>query len=185
MKAVDEADVPDDLRVPAFEAALALVGGAQAPAHLATKVPVDSAAPEGGALGSGAQPDERLKRVAAELGIDPGSVERLFDEHEGELQYVGDLEAFGATKASKVQALAVLLVAARQAGGYDEGPTKDVDVRKEIDRHGLLDTGNYTKHIASLKAYLNFNGSGRSLNFKPKYEGRQRAKLLTSQALGQ
>lgn len=186
VEAVEKANVPDDLRIPAFESALLLFGGSSG-----SQPPQTIPVPQAGAAatlaqqtGSGDQVDERLQRVAAELGIAPDTVERVFDDHEGDLQYVGDLEALGKSKASKVQALAVLLVAARLAGGYDEGSTLDIDLRKEIDRHGLLDTGNYTKHISPLKNVLNFNGAGRNLNFKVKYEGRQRAKVLAGQALG-
>lgn len=111
-------------------------------------------------------------------------IDRLFDEHEGDLQYVGDMEPLGNSKAAKVAGLALLLIAARQAGKYDDGPTSDATIRTEVDRHGLLDSSNYTKHVAALKPYVNINGSGRTTNYKLKHDGRQRAKGLASAALG-
>ena len=127
---------------------------------------------------------EGFAGIANSLSISGDEVERLFDVHEGTLQYVGDLEAFGTTKAAKVAAIATLLAAARQAGKFDEGATTDAVIRAEVDRHGLLDVGNYTKHTALIKPYFNVNGSGRSATYKVKYEGKTRAKELARVALG-
>lgn len=184
VKALEDANIPEDLRVPAFESAIRLVAGTDTPVMRAHSPVPAAAGASTRANGPGPDPGARLQKVASQLGVAPESVERLFDEHEGELQYVGDLEALGKAKSSKVQAVAILLVAARQAGGYDEGPTSDTHVRKELDRHGLLDVSNYSKHLVPLKGYLNINGTGRNLNFKLKYEGRQRAKELAQQAMG-
>jgi hypothetical protein len=56
-------------------------------------------------------------------------------------------------------------------------------VRRELDRHGLLDVGNYGKHMLPLKAYFNVNGSGRNSTYKVKYEGRQRSRDLAKTLL--
>lgn len=190
LTSVNEADIPDDLRVVAFENAVRLHGPA-GPAAANGNAPSATSSPNGLGITANvknsvtAEPglDNRVVLMGTELGIDAQAVDRLFAKHEGELQFVGDFEKFGAAKAAKVQATVVLLVVARQAGGYDDGPTPDLAIRKELDRHGLLDTGNYSKHLAPLRSVLNFNGANKTLNFKPKYEGKQRAKQLAAALL--
>lgn len=185
LAAVEEAALPQDLRLAGFERAIEMItGGTAARPPSLVGLGGDSTS------GHGEEEDgrrigeaSRLVKIEGELGLEEGQVERLFDEYENDLQFVGDLEKLGASKAAKVGGLIVLYVVARQAGGYDDGPTTDIRVRQEIDRHGLLDTGNYTKHITPLKSCLNFNGQGRALTFKPKYEGRLKAKELAKQAL--
>jgi hypothetical protein len=187
LAAVEEAALPQDLRLAGFERAIEMIAGGTAAR------PRSVAGQDGGSASghgeetngrrSGEALGSRLAKIEGELGLAGGQVERLFDEHEGDLQFVGNLENLGTSKAAKVSSLVVLYVIARQAGGYDDGPTTDIRIRQEIDRHGLLDTGNYNKHITPLKSYLNFNGQGRALIFKPKYEGRLKAKELAKQAL--
>ena len=119
------------------------------------------------------------------MGIQAEEVGRLFDDHDGTLQFCGDVERLGNSRAAKVQALAILLVAARQAGGYDEERTGDAAIRTEVNRHGLLDTKNYAKNLKDLKKYANVNGSGRTATFKLKYEGSIEAKKIAGELLAE
>lgn len=173
LAAVDEAGLPSDLRVVGFERAVALMttdaGDGQPGSTI--KRPQD----EGNGAAGG-----RLAKISSGLGVDPSQIERLFDEHEAALQFVGDLEKFGNTKAAKTQGLATIFLAGRQMGGYDEGPSPDNVLRSELDRHGLLDVGNYSKYMAPLRTLYNVNGSGRNASYKIKYDGRQKAKELAN-----
>lgn len=181
LTAVDEAAVPSDLRDTAFKFALESLSGQSRHAGPTGNAAITSTKPS-----EPAQHDahsDRLASIASALDVSTDDAQRLFDEHEGELQYVGSVELLGTSKVAKVQALTVLLVFGRSRGGYDDGPTLDTVVRAEIERHGLLDTSNYTKNMPALKRWLNINGSGKSLNFKPKYEAAKEAREIASRVL--
>lgn len=185
--ALDAADVPAPLREVAFGRAFDVISGA---AKRADRVPDDSSGPA--TPGAGATPGSEppavhsFAGIAKELDLETELVERLFDEHgEGELQFVGTLERFGPTKQAMVDGIAVLLCSARAAGGYDaDGRVSDAVIRAEVERHGLYDVTNYSKHMKNLRQLANANGTGRSTTFKLKYEGRMRARELARLALG-
>lgn len=186
LDAVDRAELPDNLREVGFRAAVDLI----APRPNAARTTWQLVPPAEGVdseTEADLQPSggERLMRIGSPLGIQAEHVGRLFDDHDGTLQFCGDVARLGKSKAAKVQGLAVLLIAARQAGGYDEERTDDAAIRTEVDRHGLLDTTNYNKHLKDLRKYANVNGSGRKANFKLKYEGGIEAKRIASELLAE
>ena len=186
LDAVDKAELPANLREVGFRAAIDLI----APGRSAADTPRQGAPPVEGAnpeTEADHQPsgDERLVRIGKSLGIQAEHVGRLFDDHDGTLQFCGDVERLGNSRAAKVQGLAVLLIAARHAGGYDEERTGDAAIRTEVNRHGLLDTTNYTKQLKDLKKYTNVNGTGRQATFKLKYEGNTEAKKIASELLAE
>src|SRR5258708_36881696 len=159
---LDAAGVPSELRqvafAPTFEfivrgmrsGAPGVTAEAQTP-HRATAT-VSSADPS---------MSQRFVAIAKELELDTELVERLFDEHsDGDLQFVGTLQRFGTAKQAMVDGVAVLLCAATRAGGYDsDGRTSDAVIRREVERHGLYDVTNYSKHTKQLRQLANVNGS--------------------------
>src|SRR5688500_12420988 len=77
LKAVEDADIPDDLRGVAFsKASDSLSGGLPAPAAI-------GASPAGPAANMGAQLGSELERIAEALAIDPDATESTFDVDEG------------------------------------------------------------------------------------------------------
>lgn len=182
--ALDAAGVPSDLREVAFGRAFDVLSGPERPQRQATAMP--SADVGTTAIAADTSPPHRFAAIAKELEVEPDLVERLFDEHgEDELQFVGSLQRLGSTKQAMVDGIAVLLCAARAAGGYDpDGRTSDAVIRAEVERHGLYDVTNYSKHTKNLRQLANANGSGRSTTYKLKYEGRVRARELARLLLG-
>ena len=180
LAAVNEADTPDHLQPVALGKMLDLFAGG-------APVSAPEARQTGGASdGDGvvAVSGDRDKAIAKELEIDPLRVERLFDEHDGALQFIGDLEKLGSSKQSKVEKLSILLCAARQAAGYDaDGRTTDEVIRAEVERHGLYDVTNYTKHVKQLRTLTNPNGTGKATTYKIKYEGRMAARAIAKTLL--
>ena len=126
-----------------------------------------------------------MGRIASAIEIPVTRVDRIFDEDDGQLIFCGDVSVLGKSKAEKVAALAILLLAGRRWTGIDEGgPTRDAIVRSEVDRLGLLDTTNYSKHIAALKSYVTITGRGKEASYKIKYDGLEKAKLLGRSVAG-
>ncbi len=183
LEAVNTAKLPDELRVVGFRSAVEILTGSRQ-----TYQPGNNAdprvTPELDSVGtSDGSAHVQFNKIAEALKISPTEAERLFDDYEGQLQFIGNVGSLGQSKANKVASLALVYIVARQAAKYDDGPTPDATVRTEIERHGLLDVGNYTKHITPLKADLNINGSGKNATYKVKYEGRERAKGIAADLL--
>lgn len=180
LAAVNEADTPDHLQPVALAKMLDLLAGG-APVKASEARQTGGA---GGGDGVAAVSGDRDKAIAKELDIDPALVERLFDEHDGALQFIGDLEKLGSSKQSKVEKLSILLCAARQAAGYDaDGRTTDEVIRAEVERHGLYDVTNYSKHVKQLRSLTNPNGTGKATTYKIKYEGRMAARAIAKTLL--
>lgn len=180
--AVTEAGIPEPLHPVALAKAVDLIAGrvdVPTPAEPGQAQPPRRSEEGGGAM------DGKALAIGKELEIDPALVERLFDEHDGQLQFVGDLEKLGGSKQAKVEKLAVILCAARQAGGtYDEdGRTPDSAIRHEVERHGLYDVTNFSKHLKPLTRRANVNGTGKSATYKMKYEGRVEAREVAQTLL--
>lgn len=181
LAAVAEAETPEHLQAAALGKMIDLYAANGSTRSTPTKAQ-EAPGPDGA---DNVVAGDREKAIAQELQIDPSLVERLFDEHDGDLQFIGDLEKLGRSKQSKVESLAVLLCAARQAAGYDpDGRTSDESIRKEVERHGLYDVTNYSKHVKPLRTLTNSNGSGKAATYKIKYEGRIEARTTAKSLLG-
>ncbi len=183
--AVEEAELPDDLREAGFQAAIKLLGPGGDSGLRSRRVadPPKSNEQDPGEDTGHADATGELTAVASSLDVADDQVDRIFDDHGGVLQFCGDVEKLGKSKSARVEKLAVLLMAARQDGGYDEQRTDDGVIRAEVDRHGLLDPTNYTKHVKPLKKYANVNGAGKTAIYKVKFEGRKEAKELAAALL--
>jgi hypothetical protein len=172
--ALEQASVPGDLRTLAFAKVLDLL------------VSAPSARTGHGNGGetttrkvAGEEPSDSIALIASKIGIPAALMDRVLDEHEGELIFSGDVSSLGSSKFEKVHALALLLLAGRRWAGLDTGgTTPDEVLRAEVDRHGLLDVTNYTKHIATLKPFVIIAGSGKNAAYKIKYDGLEKAKQL-------
>jgi hypothetical protein len=147
-----------------------------APAHPAPA----PAEPSPAASGTG----EGWDGIGAQLGVRPEVLDRLWDEHDGRLHLVGPAERLGHNRSERVGNAALLLLAALRWSGRDAGaPVPDAVLRAEVERLGLLDTGNYTKHLASKRAGIQISGSGRSATYKLRYDGAEEARRLARDLL--
>lgn len=127
--------------------------------------------------------DDPWGHIADALGVRPELLDRVWEERGGRLQLAGDPARLGRTRAQRVGTAAVLLLAALRWSGQDGGePVPDAVVRAEVERLGLLDTGNYTKHLAGRRHLLSVSGSGRTATYKLRYDGLEEARAV-AQAL--
>ena len=175
--AIDEAKVPQDLREIAFSKVLELLqGGAGSPqAKNSPPHPEDS----------GTHEPKSLSQIASKIGIEPHTLDRVFEESGDELIFSGNAKDLGSTRAKMVQGVVLLILAGRRWSGLDKGgTTPDEIVRAEVDRNSLLDVTNYGKHIAALKPYVTITGSGKSAAYKIKHDGLERAKEIVLTLVG-
>jgi hypothetical protein len=164
VKAVEEAGVPEDLRVAAFEKTFdAMVGTGTGPPSSPVREPDRRVVPaDGPSLGA----------IAARLGLDPELV--------GEIYYVdGDVLGLALAssklkpkKAAATQEIALLLAAGRQAGGWDEW-TPASRIRDVAREYGKYDQANFATTVRRMGDVFSFRRAGRDLEVRltrPGYE---------------
>lgn len=174
-EAVEQAKVPEDLRTIAFGKAVDLLSGVgDAPVPSTNTAALGGSAPSAG----GAAPSQRLQRIADALDVQGDRIEIVYTEHGDALQLVADPADLGSSMKERAKNVALLLAGGRQLGGWDEGATLDEIVRGEVDRLGVYDSTNYSKHVKELSVWFNVNGSGKKATYKLKFTGRQQLKEL-------
>jgi hypothetical protein len=174
LRAVQDAQIPDDLQAIAFTKAIDILSGApEAVGRPAGREDAGSGRDDGPATES-----DHLKKLADALTVPHERIEMLYVEHDGDLQVAVDPGQLGNSTHKRAGAVGLLVAAGRQLGGWDEGPTSDAPIRAEIDRLGLYDNTNYSKHMKDLSAWFNINGAGRNATYKLKFPGRERLKAM-------
>jgi len=177
LAAVQAAELPTDLREVGFVKAIEMLSAGELASTAADVGPTAGRGATATGQRPAAGPQQGTGPVAKELGISDEQVRQLFDEHEGTVQFVGDLDALGPTRPARATALALLMVAATGAGS--EAPVPDAVVRNEVERLGLYDQDNYSRSVVRpLKRDVNVNGRGTAATYKLKPSGRRRAKAI-------
>jgi len=178
VRAVDEADVPADLRPAAFDiAARALLAGQpQTP----TRTPER---PLGEAPGRSAE-SSSTSAISRRFRVDDELVTRVFDVDEDGVHVLLSRSRFDSTKRGATQEVARLVVAARQALGLEEWTPVDI-VRAACDERGVLDPTNFGKALGGLGEGFRLRGPTRKREIKVNNVGYEAAgeivKRITSE----
>ena len=184
--AVETAALPAELQEAGFRAAVKLLAGPPSSSHGSSASEVPQRIQQH-ALAKDApteSPSGSLASVASTLRIPEDRVRLLFDDVNGGLQFCGDIGELGDNRAAKVKNIALLLLAARQGGGYDAERTDDAPIRAEIQRLRIYDRSNYVKQIrAAFKGNAAITGSSRNLSYRIHDTGIQAAVDLTVEIL--
>jgi hypothetical protein len=177
VQAVEEAEVPEDLRSVAFGKAVDLLAGtAGRDAGVPAPAGVGAETPSGG----GAAPSTGLQKIADAFAVQADRIEMIYTEHGDALQVVADPDDLGSSTKERAKSVALLVAAGRQLGGWDESATSDELVRAEVNRLGVYDPTNYAKHVKELTAWFNVNGAGKKATYKLKHAGRQHVKEMAA-----
>jgi hypothetical protein len=157
--AVDAADLPADLRVAAFEKALATLLG-DAP----VSGPADQAG-NGGSAGPG-EVAPAAKNVAARLRVDEQEVTRVLEFDDGAVHILVPRSSLPKAKSEAIQQIALLVAAGRQAAGIDaEGWTHQGHIREATEVLGVEDHSNFATHMKKLNG-VRSRGSGKTGELK-------------------
>jgi hypothetical protein len=176
---VGAADLPDDLRVPGYTAAVELLAGAH---------PADGAdagqTPDRPASGGSAPPSGLLDRIAAGLAIDSNEIRNLYDEADGAPVLIVKSSKLPSSKAAGAHDVALLVMAARQLGGVDDYTEAGV-LRDAAKRYGKFDQANFGKHMSALDNLILTNGKGSSAKRKLTQPGIEAAAELAKEYLAE
>ena len=148
--AVEEAELPDDLRGIAFERSLDALG---------VRTTLEAAAESGGVASAGESPpggasgdSGHLDQIARRLGLDAEAIARVYENDAGQIRLIIKRAMLPdpARKAAAMRDVALLIVVGRQAAGLEEY-TPLVVVRDECRDLNVLDGGNFATEIAKLE----------------------------------
>lgn len=176
-EAVENAEIPEDLRVLAFGKAVDLLTAPIVPAQRSdtsarqssTETPTSENGAEASAGVTGAVVgDGQLSKLASQLKLDAELVSELFHILNDDVQLT-----FPPSKLPKnnkklaTQQIALLYAAGRQGLGLEEFTSTD-SIRKIVEDYGQLDSGNFAAHVKAMddRVQLQQDGSKRLVKLK-------------------
>jgi hypothetical protein len=173
-----EAGVPESMRSVAFEAAFAnLRPTEQAGAAGSTGQPRHRRrASEDSALDAKSAGD--LDRIAEALGVDRFRIDAIYAIEAGDLKIVVGSKRLNPKKVEGAKDLAVLVVAGRQLGGWDDEWTETEAIRETCRDYGKFQSNHFAETIGELDAVLAVLGKGASRKVKLLRPGIDAAKEL-------
>jgi hypothetical protein len=153
--AVQEAKVPEDLRVVAFEHALDALGvGAATLAARGEQQQLPPNLSRGTqARGASGQPaDGMVDSIATALSLDRDLVGRIYDEEDGQVRLIVKRTMLPevSKKAASMRHVALLVVVGRQAAGLDEYTPYDA-IREECRELKVYDGPNFASEVGKLE----------------------------------
>jgi len=166
--AVEDADLPQDLRAAAFNKAVDLLHGRSGPQSSADPSSRRHAAPE-------QESDSRLSRIASRLGVPQELLEHVYDAGEKELLVVMPRSKLPIQKGPAMRMLALISAAGRQAGGYDSEWTSAERIREECRQFGVLDSANFWARLAEADDVFVVRGGSKDREFKVTRHGFEEA----------
>jgi hypothetical protein len=185
--AVNEADVPDDLKQAAFSKAVDVImarrtaetaapmGTAAAAPAAAAAPTVDRAVPTAGAI---------VGSIAARLRLNPEVVGEVYDETDGKLDVIVPPRKLAAGKATATKQLALLVVAARQAAEIEEWTDAD-EIRRFVEDFKRYDQANFAATLKDMDDIFRVKQSGRKISLKLSRPGWDRAVELITKLSGE
>lgn len=165
VKAVDGADVPQDLRVAAFEKGFDALMGEASTDHATDEAPpqIDRDVPTDG---------PSLAAIAKRLNLDSELVEEIYYIDGDDLGLALAASKFHPKMAAATQQIALLIAAGRQAGGWDEW-TNTSRIRDVTREYGRFDQANFASTIRRMGNVFSFRGRAREVEVRltrPGYE---------------
>jgi hypothetical protein len=158
LKAVDEAEIPSELREIAFGKAIDLVAGTASPkSRIDPQVKVQ---PQGQLAGDASGP---MQRIANKLKLDSEVVSHVYyiDPEGKNLEVVISSSRLPAGFAPAIKELALLVAAGRQAAGIDAEWTSADEIRKVCEHFKRYDSANFAAHIQQMERVFSVRGTPR------------------------
>jgi hypothetical protein len=166
LRAVEDADIPEDLRQVAFSKAFdTLSGGTPA---------ASSESPAGGETTTPAPVGSELGRIAARLAIHEAATEASFDLDEDDIRLTVPARKFNVQKSRATKEIALLLAAGRQAAELEERTEVGI-IRDVVNDYGKLDPANFASTIREMDEEFIISGSGKQRRVKVNRTGFERA----------
>lgn len=186
LAALDEANVPEDLREVAFAKAFDHAAGASGAAW--TTGSASGASPPASAGGGGDQAVDRgdvFARIADKLAVTKEQAAHVFDIDEDGVHLTVPHAAFESKKRTAMQQVMRVVAAARQAIDLEEFTATKV-LRAACEDRGVLDSGNFASALAAIDGDgVRVKGTGPSRAIKLNAKGYAVAGEIVKQLAGE
>jgi hypothetical protein len=179
-RAVEEADLPPELKEVAFAKAVDLLA-ARAGLAVSPSAPVAEVSLAAEAAGTA---DKSLERIAAKLKLDGDGVGETFHIDGDDLKLSLAASRFAQQDTKATREIALLVAAGRQAGGWDAAWTPTTTIRQVCDDYGKLDEGNFAKTINGMDEVFSYSGGSRDKRVKVNRKGYEEATALIRKLTG-
>jgi hypothetical protein len=178
-KAVEQAGIPDDLRVAAFEKGFeALIGHDVSSGSVQTEESVGrppvSPVPTNAAS---------VAAIADRLGIEQWLAEEIYEVEDNGPGLIIAPSKFNPKKAAATQEIALLLAAGRQASGWEEW-TSVAPIRNAARDYAKFDPANFATTIRRMGDVFSFRGKARQLEVRVTRPGYEQASRLARELTG-
>lgn len=161
LEAVDDAEIPDDLRPIAFEKAVNLLAGSQSTigeskdgADL-SKGRTAGTGPHSGTTGT------LLDLVAQKLKVSRDVIGDIYREADGDIRLIIGTRRLETGKAAGARQVALLVAAGRQAAGLEDFTPLE-RIKDEAERFKKFDSKNFATTMGKMSTAFTFDGSGKS-----------------------
>jgi hypothetical protein len=177
-QAVDEAELPEDLRQAGFEWALDMLTGDAPSVPGAATRPLSEA-------GGAAADESLLGKIASRLKLPQDVVADVYEERDGELDLGLNASKFDTSKSAGTKQIALLVAAGRQAAGIEDRTEAEV-VRKFAQDFKRYDGPNFAKHLKAkdLEDALTVRQEGTKIWIKVPRPGWDKASDLVKKLAG-
>lgn len=157
LSAIEEADIPDDLREAAFKRAVDLLtAGVPSTPSGATAPPPPAAQVEH----EGDASEDPLAKIAEGLGVRLAAVRSVYRVRNGDLELEIAPRALSESRAQATREIAYLLITARQLAGFDDEETSTETIRAAAQDFGKYDSPNFSRHLSPLRNELRSTSTG-------------------------
>ncbi len=180
IKAVAEAEVPDDLREVAFAKAIDLLAGPDSGSITAA----GTRASAGPAPTTAEIAGSPMDQIAARLGMSSEAVREVFSEDDGLIDIAVSPRKLDSAKKEASKQIALLLASGRQAAGVEDWTGFDV-IRGKCEEFRKLDSSNFAKAVTEMDDEFSFQGSGKNRSVKVSRQGWLKAADLVKQLTGE
>jgi hypothetical protein len=161
---VEAAGIPEDLRPAAFAKAVDLLA-AQAPRS--PNEPTEHHSTTEGSDG--------VSGIARRLKVSTEEVSEVFEIVDDDVRLIVAPSVLPKQRAAATRAIALLIAAARQSAGVDDGWTNQDVLRDHCREFGVLDSANFASEIGGMGDYFGLKGSGRSRKIRVNLRGLEEA----------
>lgn len=175
-KAVEDANIPKELRQSAFEKAVELIAASKG---VPAAIQSSAFGAAGATRGAVAVVDDGtlLSKVAAKLKIDLDTLKEVFHEQDGKFDIIVPPAKLETRKAPGMKQLALLVAAARQGAELDDFTDME-HIRHFAVEFNKYDSANFATDLKDLEDELRFRRDGRKIFVKLTRVGWERSAEL-------
>jgi hypothetical protein len=157
--AVQKADIPSQLQSVAFAETLRFVLNEKYQPESSSKGrevvrPSDKGASKG------------MTTLAVKMGVDESSLADVYAIDGDEVTLHVASSKIDSVKPKATREVAILITAARQGSGADEGWTAASYVREALQQYGRFDSGNFATYLRKNGDVFNFRGKGAAIEIR-------------------